>query len=133
MVDAAVAAAEAVSRRTPKADPRNVTKLEALLFVLGLNLAHELVHVAVGRVMGGEDLNTPRKVKPDTTVPGRKDTMRTADGSVEEFGEAGDTWERLCFKDARIEPYQNADDPLYHTTDLYCCINTDKTRILAPD
>jgi hypothetical protein len=131
MVEAAVTAAKDVSR-IDKPTATDLDRLGALLFVLGLTMAHELVHVMVGRIVGPAVFNTPKKVKANTTVASSGNTITTSSGMVLPTGESGSHWEWDFFNKIRVEPYQNSADTVSYSASLYCLLDSQKSQILHP-
>jgi hypothetical protein len=95
LVDSAKVAAEDTFRN---ASSENSANLEKFLFMLGLTIAHELVHFFTGRIAGDPATDTPSKVN----YPPQLNVQR---------GEAGRYWEK-AFLGYEIESYWDPKDVL---------------------
>jgi hypothetical protein len=117
LVDDATVAAEDTFR---KASPENSANLDKFLFILGLTIAHELVHFFTGRIVGDPHIDTPPRVqhpaKPSTKV-----------------GEAGRFWENRLLG-YRIECYWDPKDALKQKQAgaLYAFANNGTVAKVAP-
>jgi hypothetical protein len=94
-MDSATSAAEDTYRNP---SPENSANLDRLLCLVGLFIAHELVHFFTGRLLGNPFEDTPPRVQD----PPGQDPFR---------GEAGRFWEKRLFG-YRVEAYWDPNDPL---------------------
>jgi hypothetical protein len=92
--DATVAAEDTL--KDPR--PAHHANLQKFLFILGLTIAHELVHFFIGRILGDVEDDTPKKIDDP-------------DMSTGKMGESGRYWEKHLLGH-RIERYWDATDPL---------------------
>ncbi|KAK4233931.1 hypothetical protein C8A03DRAFT_38318 [Achaetomium macrosporum] len=113
---------------TRNSAPESVAHMEKLLFLLGLAIAHELVHLFIGRMTGLSTVHTPGKVSSKSGS--RSDLSRV-------IGESGDYWEWIWFGKVRIEAYRNNKQRLAHdqALDLYSVdmSSSGKSYILPQD
>lgn len=79
------------------AGENNANELRGFLFLMGLSVAHELIHTFVGFLTGDDGRDTP-------------DSIRYPLGPVRQEGESGNFWEGKLLR-CRIQAYFNPRNP----------------------